>query len=497
MQRWYRLAVLTLLVLSGAEVTKSWAQSAAIDRQAELERRLGALEQKLNQLEKRVDAALPNGAAPQTTVPEDRLDALDKKLQLIEKNNQENAKKVPVVTAGRDGFAITSADKNYRLKIGGYAQVDGKTFYEDRAHKLTNSFGLTRVRLNIDGRIGKFIEFRMAPDFGNNTFRLFDAYVDLKYQPYAILRGGKFKTPFGLEMLQPDTDLSLIERSLASDLVPNRDVGFQVSGNVAGRFTYQAAILNGTMDSASSEIDVNDGKEVVGRIFASPFAKSGPNFLQGLGFGLAASTGRQNGTTTTSNAVVSVSTAALPSFKSSGAQAVFFSYNSNAFAAGRRLRYSPQMYYYNGPFGLLAEYVESNQDVAAVVSNRVVAPREISNHAWQVAGSWVLTGEKKSYNGLLPRRPLEGGITKPGFGAWEIAGRYSELNVDPTVFTANLADSTKSARAARAWTVGLSWYLNKNARISLNYEQAHFQGGAAGGNRPAEKTFGQRLQIVF
>ena len=44
------------------------------------------------------------------------------------------------------------------------------------------------------------------------------------------------------------------------------------------------------------------------------------------------------------------------------------------------------------------------------------------------------------------------------------------------------ADITKSARRASAWAVGLTWYLNRNVKYVLNYEQTSFRGGAALGD---------------
>ncbi len=357
-----------------------------------------------------------------------------------------------------------------------YAQADGKTFYGDSSHTLTNSFTVRRARLNIDGTVGRYVDFRIAPEFGNGSTSLYDAYADLKFQPHAVLRGGKFKAPLGLEMLQNDTELTFIERSLVSDLVPNRETGFQLSGDVAGRVTYAIAAVNGAPDGSNIDGDSNDGKDFIARVFATPFSRSGPSALKGLGIGAAASTGRQNGP--------------LPSLKSTGGQSTFFAYASTASAAGRRLRYSPQLYYYNGPVGIVAEYVESSQWVKGTTL------QEINNHAWQVTGSWVLTGEKKSYRSVAPRNPIEG-AKDFGWGAWEIAGRYSELNIDPIAFATKLADISKSAQAARNWAVGLNWYLSRNARLSMDYEQTRFQGGATVGDRPNEKVFEQRLQVVF
>ena len=205
-----------------------------------------------------------------------------------------------------------------------------------------------------------------------------------------------------------------------------------------------------------------------------------------LGFGIAASTGPQNGG------------ALLPAFKSTGGQAIFFSYGTKTvtpFADGRRLNYMPQLYYYAGPFGLMAEYADSAQEIAATINSKTIV-HDINNHAWQVAGAWLLTGEQKSYKNVVPRRSLEGDSNR-GFGAWELVARYTALNVDPTAFNAGFADPTKSASAARSWAVGIHWYLNFFTKLQFEYEQTRFELGAATGNRPTEHVLEERLQIAF
>lgn len=479
--------VLAIIAVGLVGEKPGWAQ-AQPSTNSDLEKRIELLERKLDALEKRVDAVLPATApAPTAGSASDRIQALDDKVHLLEANQTAQSdltKKAPVVSAGRDGFSISSPDKAFSLKVGGYVQADGKTFYDNTT--LNNFFIVRRARLTFDGKLGKYIEIRLSPEFGNGTVQLYDAYADLKYRPYAALRGGKFKTPLGLEELQNDSELTFIERALPFDLVPNRDEGFQVFGDVASFFTYQFATMNGALDGTNIDGDTNKGKDLIARVFLTPFSKHGPSALRGLGFGVASSTGRQNGT---------AQSPALPSFKTLG-QNIFFSYAPGAFASGRRLRYTPQLYYYSGPFGLMAEYVESGQTIAGTISNRTIS-RDITNHAWQVAGSWVLTGEKKTYRGVIPSKGLEGIKGSNGIGAWELAARITELNIDPTAFQVKFADPTKSAQAARAWTVGLNWYLSRNARISMNYDQTHFEKGTTNGNRKTEKTFSQRLQVVF
>jgi phosphate-selective porin OprO/OprP len=45
--------------------------------------------------------------------------------------------------------------------------------------------------------------------------------------------------------------------------------------------------------------------------------------------------------------------------------------------------------------------------------------------------------------------------------------------------------------------VGLNWYLNRNLRLTFDYETTKFEGGAATGDREDEEIFFSRFQIAF
>ena len=493
----YAAAMLLLVTsLASAQSTATQSTSAVNStpsavqpaEKPDVQARLDAIERKLEQLENRLNAVLPAGgaaaASAAATATTDRLDTIQQELNLLANNEILEG---PTTTAGRDTFSISSPDKMFRLRIGGHLQLDSKTFANNETPTATtDAFNIRRARPIFEGSLGKYMDFRYVPDFGNGQSLVYDAYADLKIAPFAVVRGGKFKTPLGLEVLQNDADRTFIENGLPSDLVPNRDEGFQLYGDIVHRLTYQVAILNGAPDGTNIDSSNHDGKDVVGRVFATPFAPSGPKMLKGLGFGVGASSGRQD------------EGAVLPTFKSTAGQAIFFAYGTKTvtpFADGRRLTYTPQLYYYAGPFGLMAEYVDSAQKVAATMGSQTIV-HDIDNHAWQVAGSWVLTGQQKSYRAVIPDKCLEGNDNR-GIGAWELVARYTALNVDPTTFAAGFADPTKSARAARAWAVGMNWYLNYFTKLQFEYEQTRFEQGAVTGNRPVERALEERLQIAF
>jgi phosphate-selective porin OprO/OprP len=90
------------------------------------------------------------------------------------------------------------------------------------------------------------------PDFGQNNSQIQDAYIELNVLRAAKPRVGKFKTPIGLEVLTSDRELLFVERSMASDLVPLRELGAQIAGSIlSDTVTYAVGYFNGTTDGSN------------------------------------------------------------------------------------------------------------------------------------------------------------------------------------------------------------------------------------------------------
>jgi phosphate-selective porin OprO and OprP len=120
----------------------------------------------------------------------------------------------------------------------------------------------------------------------------------------------------------------------------------------------------------------------------------------------------------------------------------------------------------------------------------------LKNSAWDVTGSWLVTGEDATYGNVKPKNFFVPSARK--WGAVQLVARVQRLSVDATTFSGGYADPTRSIRRATAWGVGVNWIWNQNLKYVLDYEQTRFQGGAAGGaDRPTEKSVQTRLQIAF
>lgn len=371
------------------------------------------------------------------------------------------------VAGWQNGFFLQSADGENRLQFGLTAQLDGRFAVGDDADVLTDTFALRRLRPVVRGRVGGRFEFQLGVDFGSGTAALQDAYVDTRFSDALRLRLGRTKSPLGHERLHAVPTMLFFERALPSAVAPNRDVGVQVLGDVMdGRVSYNIGLFNGSRDGSSSDVDTSDGKDLAGRVVARPAA--------GLSVALSGSTGDHSGA------------AALPSYRTTIFQQTFFSY-AGAVADGRLTRYSPYVSYYDGAFGGFAEYVTSRMPV-----RRDDVVESIWHEAWQVTGSWVLTGENATETGVVPRQDFdfEGG----GWGALQVAVRYHTLKVDEDAFELGFA-TPGSNRTADAWSAGLNWYLNRQVSCRAHFERTVFDSN--NGSRPAENVFALRTQISF
>jgi phosphate-selective porin OprO/OprP len=313
------------------------------------------------------------------------------------------------------------------------------------------------------------------PDFAG-TPTLYDAYANVHLFNEIQLQAGKLKPPVGLDRLRADKDRTFVESGLPTNLVPNRDVGVQLHGEILdGTISYAGGVFNGAADGAMDDTDNNDKKDWIGRVFVRPFVPTSATTLRGLGLGVAASRGTQTGV--------------LPTYKSPGQNTVF-QYAASAVGSGTHRRLAPQGYFYVGPFGVLGEWVRSSQ----VVANGTSTDR-VDVQSWHIEGSFVVTGENASYGTVSPAHPLD--PARGTIGALELDARYGELKVGDDAFSLKYADLAKSVSAEKAWAVGINWYFARNVKAMATYERTKFTGGSASGDRDPEVIVFSRLQVAY
>jgi phosphate-selective porin OprO/OprP len=380
----------------------------------------------------------------------------------------------PVTAGWQDGFFVQSADGNYRLLFGLVAQADGR-FSLDDPKPITNTFAVRKFRPTFSGRVARYFDFKLMPDLGNGQTVVADAYFDIRFSPKFRIRSGKDKSPLGYEMLIGDAFVLFTERSLATNLVPNRDIGVQAQGDLNPKFYYAGGVFNGVPDGASSttDADTNNGKDLIGRFVVQPFRTTGTptSSLSGLGFQIGASTGKQSG--------------ALPVFRTSVGQ-TYFAYATGATADGLRTRVSPSVFYYYRSLGVFGEYVRSAQQVG-----RAGVSDSFTNTGWDVTMSYLLTGEPASSGITRPSKPFD--PTTGAWGALQILTRYAVLDFDDAIFESGFAASGASEQATQ-FSVGLNWYPASVVKYYFSYERTAFEHGVSP-DRPTENVILLRAQL--
>ena len=368
-------------------------------------------------------------------------------------------------------FVVESAGGDNRLQLGVLVQFDGR-FAGDSAPAAPDTFLVRRVRPIFQGRVARSFDYFFVLDLAAVPY-VRDAYFDTRLSDAFRIRAGKTKVPLGLERLHFANVLLFVERGFPTALTPDRDIGVHVLGDVAGRrLSYTVAVVNGSADGASVEADTNEGKDLAGRVIVSPWVASPESRLAGLGFGVAGTTG---------------SSGSAPPVIRSAIQQPIFEY-TGATADGRRRRVSPQAFFYRGPFGSYTEYVRSEGGV-----RRNGVTTDIGHEAWQVAASWVLTGERATDRGVRPRQSFD--AAQRQFGAVQLAARYHAFRVGAAAFDARAA-SAASVAGADAVTVGLNWYLSSFTKWVVNVERTAYRPTAAV-SRPADTALLIRGQLSF
>lgn len=433
------------------------------------------------------DAAELQALREQVRALEQQLKIISRQIELKDEAAAAAAPTTPKITINDKGLTIASPDAANSIKLRGLVQLDSRLFFGDDG-VTNNAFVLRRARLIAEGLFAKKFSFQLVPEFGGSAVSILDANFGVAVSPALQLKFGKFKVPVGLEQLQSDTWTFFNERSIANNLVSNRDLGVQASGDIlGGTLNYAVGVFGGLGDGGSTNnADFDNEKEVAARLFATPFKNEAGSLLQGLSFGVGASVGRTK-----------TAAARTAGYRTDGQQ-TFFSYTAATVGDGQNWRLSPQFDYRHGSLGVLGEYIVSTINVRPSATG---ARAELQNKSWQLAAGYVLTGEDSSYAGVVPRTNFD--LAAGTWGAFEVTGRVANVTVDDAAFPV-FASAATSANEATAYGLGLNWYLGKAVAFKIDYYQTNFGFNAAAPATSAtpilrqdEQAFITRFQLAF
>ncbi len=355
----------------------------------------------------------------------------------------------------KEGIRMDSADGAFKLKLGGRLMTD---FGWIKGHGLENDLGvdledgaeIRRARLYIAGTIYDNIAFKAQFDFAGGDADMKDVYVQFLSLPFVgTVTIGHFKEPFSLENLTSSKYITFMERSLANVFAPGRNMGVMASNHAMDkRVTWAVGLFRDVDDFGIGNADGGNAYSVTGRVTGLPVYEDGGRRLVHVG------------------ASYSLRHPEDPVRYRERPEAHFIperftdtgSFNAewiNLFGAEAAAVY--------GPFSIQGEYV----GVSATDANTAPGQETLCLNSWYVYGSYFITGESRPYDtkkGIFKRvKPKQNfNLSEGGWGAWEVAVRYSMLDLD----TGMLPDT---ARTVHDVTAGINWYLNPNVRFMLNY----------------------------
>lgn len=268
---------------------------------------------------------------------------------------------------------------------------------------------------------------------------IYDMRLDIPLPRRMTLSVGKQKEPISLERLTMLLSLPWQERYAAVDaFTPARNHGITLNGTLfGGRSSWAAGVFNNWIDSDLSFEDTSD--QFTWRVTGLPFVSEDKSNLLHLGIGMRYSNAKPE--------------------QRAKAEAEFFQapvfVDTGAFDANDILTTCLEAYWRKGPYLLGLEFLGTRVD-----SPVLQAPFLFG---YSLSGSWIISGEMRPYrerNGIFDPVPVARPVNLGGWGAWEVAARYSFLDLD---------DGELQGGAMDTYSLGLNWWLAHNSSVGINY----------------------------
>ena len=382
------------------------------------------------------------------------------------------------VTNGR--LQIASADGRFSAALRATVQYDvGYYMQGNQARTLPTGADLSsgsnfrRAQLGLQGKVFGDWSYYVNIDYGSGGSsgteapgHIQQAYVEYDgFGPF-IFRIGAHPPSTGLDDSYAASDQLLMERSAPGDLTRNMAGGdgrdsielLYVGENLYGSFAY-------TGDKVQETTFLNDEQQaVVGRVAYSPVANADWRWLVSLA---ATDVFRPGDSTAALNSARPFSLKNLPELNVDDNSTALVSVSDANVTDAWDWNLESAVTYDN--FLAQAGYFKYGVDQRAVTTLRGQG-----FDGWYVEGSWVLTGESRAYSAANaaftnPRPRTNFSPDGGGWGAFELAGRYStlDLNDNQGVIGGALPAGGVRGGEQRVATLGLNWYPNQVLKFTL------------------------------
>ena len=385
------------------------------------------------------------------------------------------------VKTGTKGLTVISKDGNFKFGVGGRMQADTAFFFPNMPYG--NGAEIRRVRLKGYGTIYHDWKYKVEIDFADGA-ELTDGWLAYTGFKPLVLKVGHQKVPFSLQSLTSSNWQVFQERALTDAFIDNGESGRRrlgitglLGGDLFGNdyWTFGTGFFG---QGANDDGAFNESWGVAARATYAPIANLDDRELVAFGGSVYYRD---------LNAHSDLRIRARPEAHISGVRLV----DTGVIETANNFRLAnAEFTTLWGPWHAQAEYY--NERVSR--SNGLSA---LNFNGFYVQTGFFLTGESRHYNKkyasykrVKPFNPVGLG----GWGAWEIAARYSYMD---------LASNNNFGGLERDFTFGLNWWATDNVMFRFNYVNAKAfpaslrTPGLGLGRNPSVNILEGRAQVVF
>jgi phosphate-selective porin OprO and OprP len=487
-----KIAIALVMVLIGSQVRAESSTDAEI---AALKKQLQLLEQKLDRLQKQTNAnAAP--AAKSRAKPDSKTAAVDA--------NAIAPVKVPTVPTGaivtmpNNRPTICSADEQNCISLtsrlnfdaGGYNYSPNSS--ATKPQRLDDGVNVRRARIGV---IGKFLgdwDYALIYDFGGSSDgfastasaggtpvgflpggrvsgiqNAYLSYSGLKpFDGQLKIEGGYMNVPYTLGQATSSNDIIFLERASA-DAIATRIAAGDFRSTFGTRWyddslwmgAYATGPTSGAVHSASS-IDPPGTTEQLGAV-----ARIAGQVVRGNDYSLHLGADAEFLIDPPHNLVANTQTLTLSTQPELRIDPTSIISTGALMGVSGAQVYSAEAAATYGPLFLQGEYFWYNVD-----RDDLPGLPSVKFDGGYAQASYVLTGEthrydtaEGAYKGIVPANPFS--LSGGGWGAFEVAGRFSTIDLNDQLASANGVAGGRQT----IYTLALNWYVNGNVRFMFDY----------------------------
>ncbi|MCA9062882.1 MAG: porin [Planctomycetaceae bacterium] len=366
------------------------------------------------------------------------------------------------------------------VKVSGFFQADAGWIYQNSGSfaqfgDIQDDRGFRRARLAASGKVAENMSWMLEMDFSVNGRPSFmDVWMDVADVPVlGNVRVGQYRMPFGLDELTSVKELTFLERPSMFGMGPFRQIGVGFhDSNADESITWAASGFGSGTDFWGNSVG-DRGYGTAERVTAILFEDTCSQSLVHMGF--------DHSYVATPNSLIQIRN--VPEFGGpfGVANTIPFFVDTGAVPAENMNLLNAEL---AGTWGSF--HAQSELRYALVnLTNGGTATLP----SFYAQGGYILTGEHRPYqkaSAVLGRIKPKHAFGKCGLGAWEVAARYSWMNLnDAGIFGGELNNISGI----------VNWYLNDYAKVQFMYINAGLNRVPVGPSQT--DLFGIRVQLDF